>query len=38
MVDLIGLRDGKVVSLEMFQQDTAAVLDFLAHHEGNDPG
>jgi len=38
VVDLIGLRAGKVVSLEMFQQDTAAVLDFLAHHEGNDPG
>jgi len=38
VVDLIGLRDGKVASLEMFQQDTAAVLDFLAHHEGNDPG
>jgi ketosteroid isomerase-like protein len=37
VVDLIGLRDGKVASLEMFQQDTAAVLDFLAHHEGNDP-
>jgi len=31
VVDLIGLRDGKVASLEMFQQDTAAVLEFLAH-------
>lgn len=38
VVDLISLRDGKVASLEMFQQDTAAVLDFLAHHERNDPG
>jgi ketosteroid isomerase-like protein len=38
VVDLIGLREGKVASLEMFLQDTAAVLDFLAHHEGNDPG
>jgi uncharacterized protein len=38
VVDLIGLRDGKVASLEMFQQDTAAVLGFLAHHEGNDLG
>jgi ketosteroid isomerase-like protein len=34
VVDLIGLRDGKVASLEMFQQDTAAVLDFLASHQG----
>lgn len=38
VVDLIGLRAGKVTSLEMFQQDTAAVLDFLAHQERNDPG
>lgn len=38
VVDLIGLRDGKVASLEMFPQDTAAVLDFLAGHERNDPG
>jgi hypothetical protein len=37
VVDLIGLRDGKVASLEMFPQDTAAVLDFLAHQEGNPP-
>jgi ketosteroid isomerase-like protein len=37
VVDLIGLRDGKVASLEMFPQDTAAVLDFLAHQEGNAP-
>ena len=38
VVDLIELRDGQVASLEMFPQDTAAVLDFLAHQEGNDPG
>jgi ketosteroid isomerase-like protein len=38
VVDLIVLREGKVASLEMFLQDTAAVLDFLAHHESNDPG
>jgi uncharacterized protein len=38
VVDLIGLRDGKVASLEMFQQDTAAVLGFLAHYERDDPG
>ena len=30
VVDLIGLRGGKVASREVFQQDTAAVLDFLA--------
>jgi uncharacterized protein len=29
VVDLISVRDGKVTSLEMFQQDTAAVLGFL---------
>ncbi len=38
VVDLIGVRDGKVASLEMFPQDTAAVLDFLAHQDRNDPG
>ena len=38
VVDLIGLRDGKVTSLEMFPQDTAAVLDFLAHQDRKDPG
>jgi ketosteroid isomerase-like protein len=38
VIDLISLSDGKVASLEMFQQDAAAVLDFLAHQEGNDPG
>jgi len=37
VVDLIRVRDGKVASLEMFPQDTAAVLEFLGHKERSVP-